>query len=165
MYAVRGGQNLASRMRGRRRQVRGFVGSSNPDRDPRCSPTVTSWKSATYFVGFATGVVGRRVRHTGRCQAARVGRRQVQGWSVVGDCRRGWLGVVALAATSEPPFYRGYRYRVEIISHAVRLYFRFHLSLRDVDELLAERGVSITYETTRAWCSKFGPSCDGDAHA
>ena len=62
------------------------------------------------------------------------------------------------AAASEPPSYRGYRYPVEIISHAVWLYFRFHLSLRDVEELLAERGVTVTYETIRAWCSKFGPS-------
>ena len=57
-----------------------------------------------------------------------------------------------------PPSYRGYRYPAEIISHAVWLYFRFHLSLRDVEELLAERGVAVTYESIRAWCSKFGPS-------
>jgi putative transposase len=62
------------------------------------------------------------------------------------------------AAPDEPPSYRGYRYPVEIISHAVWLYFRFHLSLRDVEDLLAERGVSVTYETIRAWCSKFGPT-------
>jgi putative transposase len=57
-----------------------------------------------------------------------------------------------------PPSYRGYRYPAEIISHAVWLYFRFHLSLRDVEELLAERGVSVTYESIRAWCGKFGPA-------
>jgi hypothetical protein len=56
------------------------------------------------------------------------------------------------------PSYRGYRYPAEIISHAVWLYFRFGLSLRDVEELLAERGVTVTYETIRAWCMKFGPS-------
>jgi len=60
-------------------------------------------------------------------------------------------------AEFETPSYRGYRYPVEIISHAVWLYFRFHLSLRDVEELLAERGVTVTYETIRAWCAKFGP--------
>jgi len=43
-------------------------------------------------------------------------------------------------AANEPPSYRGYRYPVEIISHAVWLYFRFDLSLRDVEEVLAERG-------------------------
>jgi putative transposase len=62
------------------------------------------------------------------------------------------------AAADESPSYRGYRYPVEIISHAVWLYFRFPLSLRDVEELLAERGVTVTYETIRAWCMKFGPS-------
>ena len=61
-------------------------------------------------------------------------------------------------ASSDLPSYRGYRYQAEIISHAVWLYFRFSLSLRDVEELLAERGVTVTYETIRAWCSKFGPS-------
>jgi putative transposase len=61
-------------------------------------------------------------------------------------------------AASEPPSYRGYRYPLGIISHAVWLYFRFHLSLRDVEDLLAERGVTVTYETIRAWCMKFGPS-------
>ena len=50
-------------------------------------------------------------------------------------------------APSELPSYRGYRYPAEIISHAVWLYFRFSLSLRDVEELLAERGVTVSYET------------------
>jgi len=68
-------------------------------------------------------------------------------------------GLVSLpAAAEQPPSYRRYRYSVKIISHAVWLYFRFHLSLRDVEELLAERGVSEPYETIRAWCAKFGPS-------
>jgi hypothetical protein len=65
---------------------------------------------------------------------------------------------VSAPAPSELPSYRGYRYPAEIISHAVWLYYRFSLSLRDVEELLAERGVMVTYETIRAWCAKFGPS-------
>ena len=52
--------------------------------------------------------------------------------------------------------YRGYRFPAEIISHAVWLYFRFSLSYRDVEELLAARGVIVTYETVRQWCKKFG---------
>ena len=60
-------------------------------------------------------------------------------------------------AQSETESYRGYRCPVEIIGHAV-LYFRFHLSLRDVEALLAERGVTVMYETIRASCAKFGPS-------
>ena len=65
---------------------------------------------------------------------------------------------MAAPVPSELPSYRGYRYPAEIIGHAVWLYFRFSLSLRDVEELLAERGVTVTYETIRAWCSKFGPT-------
>lgn len=52
--------------------------------------------------------------------------------------------------------YAGYRYPAEISSHAVWLYFRFTLSYRDVEELLAARGIIVTYETVRQWCLKFG---------
>ncbi len=58
--------------------------------------------------------------------------------------------------TSQPPSYRGYRFPPEIISHAVWLYHRFGLSFRDVADLLAERGVSVTYEAIRQWCLTFG---------
>ncbi len=54
------------------------------------------------------------------------------------------------------PSYKRHRYPPEIIAHAVWLYFRFALSYRDVEELLAERGVLVTYETIRQWCHKFG---------
>ena len=53
--------------------------------------------------------------------------------------------------------YRGYRFPREIISHGVWLYHRFSLSFRDVEELLAKRGVIVSYETVRQWCRKFGP--------
>jgi putative transposase len=52
--------------------------------------------------------------------------------------------------------YKNHRCPVEIISHAVWLYFRFCLSFRDVEELLLERGVIVTYEAIRKWCRKFG---------
>ena len=52
--------------------------------------------------------------------------------------------------------YKNHRFPVEIISHAVWLYFRFCLSFRDVEELLFERGVVVTYEAIRKWCRKFG---------
>ena len=54
------------------------------------------------------------------------------------------------------PSYRGYRFPPEIISHAVWLYHRFSLSFRDVEGLLAERGITVTYETIRQWCLTFG---------
>ena len=52
--------------------------------------------------------------------------------------------------------YHGHRYPREIISHAVWLYYKFGLSLRNVEDLLAERGIVVTYETIRRWCTKFG---------
>ena len=54
------------------------------------------------------------------------------------------------------PSYRGYRFPSEVISHAVWLYHRFSLSFRDVEDLLAERGINVTYETIRQWCRTFG---------
>ncbi len=52
--------------------------------------------------------------------------------------------------------YHGYRFPPEIISHAVWLYDRFCLSFRDVEDLLAQRGVIVSYETIRHWCQTFG---------
>ena len=57
-------------------------------------------------------------------------------------------------ATALSPF-RGYRFPAEIITHAVWLYHRFSVSHRDVEELLAERGVQVSYEAIRLWCHKF----------
>ena len=60
--------------------------------------------------------------------------------------------------------YRRHRFPPEIIQHAIWLYLRFTLSYRDVEELLAERGLDISYETVRRWVLKFGPaSRDGCA--
>ena len=55
------------------------------------------------------------------------------------------------------PLYHGYRFLPEIISHAIWLYHRFCLSYRDVEDLLVERGIVVSYETSRSWCNKFGP--------
>ena len=52
--------------------------------------------------------------------------------------------------------YHGYRFPPEIVSHAVWLYHRFCLSFRDVEDLLAQRGVTVSYETIRNWCQTFG---------
>ena len=52
--------------------------------------------------------------------------------------------------------HRGHRFPKEIISHCVWLYFRFGVSFRDVEEMMASRGVLVSYETIRCWCSKFG---------
>ena len=55
------------------------------------------------------------------------------------------------------PSYRGYRFPPEIISHAVWLYHRFCLCFRDVEDLLSQRGITVSYEAIRLWCLKFGP--------
>src|SRR3954465_14884555 len=52
--------------------------------------------------------------------------------------------------------YAGYRFPGEVISHAVWLYFRFPLSLRMVEEMLAARGIEVSHETVRQWGRKFG---------
>src|SRR6266700_387614 len=61
-----------------------------------------------------------------------------------------------MKTNTTPPNYKGFRFSPEIVSHAVWLYFRFSLSFRDVEELLAQRGVVVRYETVRQWCLKFG---------
>ena len=53
--------------------------------------------------------------------------------------------------------YAGYRFAPEIIQQAIWLYLRFTLSLRDVEDLLAERGIMVSYETVRRWVNHFGP--------
>ncbi len=75
-----------------------------------------------------------------------------------------WRRIVKLRPCPQTPLmktktycYHGYRFPPEIISHAVWLYHRFCLSFRDVEELLAKRGIVVTYETIRQWCRKFGP--------
>ncbi len=57
---------------------------------------------------------------------------------------------------AKTPSYHGYRFPPEIISHAVWVYYRFCLSFRDVEDLLAKRGVLVSYETILQWSRKFG---------
>ena len=52
--------------------------------------------------------------------------------------------------------YKRHRFPPDIISYSVWLYYRFNLSHRDIEDLLAERGITVSYETIRLWCIKFG---------
>ena len=61
--------------------------------------------------------------------------------------------MVVAAASS---WYKGHRYPPEIIAHCVWLYHRFPLSFRELEELMLQRGVVVSYETIRQWCAKFG---------
>ena len=53
--------------------------------------------------------------------------------------------------------YKRFRFPAEIIQYAVWLYHRFNLSHRDIEDLLAERGINVSYEAIRLWCNRFGP--------
>jgi putative transposase len=57
----------------------------------------------------------------------------------------------------QEPSYSGYRFPPPIIQHAVWLYLRFTLSFRDIEDLLAEREIIVSYETIRRWVAHFGP--------
>ena len=63
--------------------------------------------------------------------------------------KAGWM-------KTEPSAYRGYRFPAEVIHHAVWLYHVFSLSLRDVELILAERGIIVSHESIRRWCETFG---------
>jgi putative transposase len=58
---------------------------------------------------------------------------------------------------SRKSLYHRHRFPSEIIRHTVWLYYRFCLSYRDVEDLLAQRGINVSYETVRRWCIRFGP--------
>ncbi len=58
--------------------------------------------------------------------------------------------------SSSTTLYKRHRFPPEIIQHAVWLYHRFNLSARDIEDLLAERGIAVSYESIRLWCIKFG---------
>jgi len=84
----------------------------------------------------------------------RVLRRGRRGTVKLSGLRLGEAGLVRYLPrmrTPRDPLYAGYRYPAELISYAVWLYFRFPLSLRMVEEMLAARGISVTYETIRQW--------------
>ena len=56
-----------------------------------------------------------------------------------------------------PLSFKRHRFPADVIRHAIWLYFRFTLSFRDVEEMLAQRGIEVSYETIRCWTIKFGP--------
>lgn len=61
--------------------------------------------------------------------------------------------------------FKRHRFPPDVILHAVWLYFRLTLSLRDVEELLAERGIDVSYEAIRRWTIKFGPQITENLNA
>ena len=63
-----------------------------------------------------------------------------------------------MLVNKKPLWFKRHRFHRDVIRQAVWLYFRFTLSLRDVEDLMAERGIDISYETVRCWVDKFGPA-------
>jgi hypothetical protein len=61
-----------------------------------------------------------------------------------------------MSKIARDPLYHRHRFPAEIIAHAVWLYFRFPLSLRMVEDMLAARGIIVTHQTIRTWAEKFG---------
>ena len=59
-------------------------------------------------------------------------------------------------------FYKRYRFPFEIIQYAVWVYHRFNLSHRDIEDLLAERGITVSYESIRLWCISLAQSMRKD---
>ncbi|WP_449415621.1 IS6 family transposase [Ochrobactrum teleogrylli] len=57
---------------------------------------------------------------------------------------------------SATPTYKNHRFPIEIVARAIWLYFRFNVSLREVEEMMLERGVVVSYETIRRWCRSHG---------
>lgn len=55
-----------------------------------------------------------------------------------------------------PVSYSRHRFRADVIRQAVWLYFQFTLNFRDVEDLMAQRGIAVSYETIRSWTRKFG---------
>jgi putative transposase len=68
------------------------------------------------------------------------------------------MQVGAVAEAMRKISYAGYRFPPEVIHQAIWLYLRFTLSFRDVEDLLAERGIAVPYETVRRWVNHFGPT-------
>jgi putative transposase len=53
--------------------------------------------------------------------------------------------------------YRRHRFPIEVVEQCVWLYYRFAVSYRNIEEMMAKRGIQVSYETVREWCHKFGP--------
>jgi transposase-like protein len=83
--------------------------------------------------------------------------REIAGEGLVKPIRACGLAGGQVARGMKKISYKGYRFPLEIIQQAIWLYVRFTLSFRDVEDLLAERGIMVSYETVRRWVNHFGP--------
>src|SRR3954471_19510646 len=91
------------------------------------------------------------------------------GTKLAARAKRSYAGLMSWLGGMSPLSYSGHRFPRDIIQRAVWRYLRFTLSFRDVEELLAERGIVVTYESIRRWVLTFGPGVSAgdsgpDAH-
>src|SRR3954471_18549492 len=119
---------------------------------PQCNGTKRANRSRSPIP--ARLMTARGANGEGACTGLVVGSGHRQlGAGLGGEGRDG--SVAGMTPTAKSP-YAGYRFPGEVISHAVWLYFRFPLSLRMVEEMLAARGIDVSHETVRQWARKFG---------
>jgi transposase-like protein len=88
--------------------------------------------------------------------------RSTLSWWALSRSALAGLDLWRLFSTMSKISYAGYRLLPEIIQQAIWLYVRFTLGFRDVEDLLAERGIMVSYETVRRWVNHFGPKIEAD---
>ncbi len=111
---------------------------------------------------FAGALAGRQERQSRRGAAGHERAAMLIGMGIVTAFRACGLSGGPVAKGMKKISYAGYRFPPEIIQQAMGLYLRFTLSFRDVEDLLAERGVAVSYETIRRWVNHFGPMIAAD---
>jgi putative transposase len=114
-----------------------------PDELPRDLPS--------FLAEFGTDAQCRRTCSPGAGRRA-FAARALSGWRGARRCGR----LLSMRTTPDPYPYRGFRFPAELIAHAVWLYHCFSLSLREVELILAQRGIVVSYESIRAWGLRFG---------
>src|SRR5271165_4479968 len=120
-------------------------------------------KEATRYGKYNSSIYSRSEQKFGRAATVL---QLAHSYPITGHCH-GALGLRRSRWPGSPTrmnkiSYTGYRFPPEIIHQAIWLYLRFTLSLRDVEDLLAERGVAVSYETVRRWVNRFGPMIAAD---
>ena len=130
---------------------------AEPYRDPRQQGHFPAWRHGLFTIA-KPGFEPVQLPATGLAFNHRLdaGSSLPGGMSVV-TLAACWMYVGAVTEGMRKISYAGYRVPPEVIHQAIWLYLRFTLSFRDVEDLLAERGIEVSYETVRRWVNHFGP--------
>src|ERR1019366_2433068 len=143
----------------RRDRASRSLAQNGPARRSRSSSRPCAWRPSRCGLRKATDASGEQRYFVARCAQTRP-----LGACPLAMSRSGLaeLDLWRLFSTMTKISYAGYRFPPEIIQQAIWLYLRFTLSLRDVEDLLAERGIMVSYETVRRWVNHFGPKIAAD---